>query len=344
MGGRHAVRGSGRIRALIVLLVLFGVLAGGAGGFYLWATGASGPSAPVSLTIAEGANASDVAELLAEKGVVRSALAFRLVAQLRGSGSVIQAGTYDLQTNMRAEDALQALSAGPRPAETLSVTIPEGLRVDQIAERVAEVFAIDRKRFIRLAESGDFVLPPYLPEKADTVEGFLFPKTYEFTPDSDAEGLIEGLLGQFEKEVTSLGWERAGQLGVKPYEVVIIASLIEREARVPEDRAKIASVIYNRLERGMRLQIDATVEYALPEHKARLTYEDYRYESPYNTYLHDGLPPTPIASPGLASMEAALNPADTDFLFYLVVDEAGRHAFTESYDEFLRLKAEVQGG
>jgi len=176
------------------------------------------------------------------------------------------------------------------------------------------------------------------------VEGFLFPKTYELPPDADADAVVQRLLQQFEEDAGGLEWSRADRLGLTPYEVVIVASLIEREARVEEDRRKIASVIYNRMKKGMRLQIDATVQYALPKHKPRLTYEDYEYESPYNTYLNDGLPPTPIASPGLASLEAALRPAKTKFLFYIAVDEEGHHRFTETYDEFLRVKAEVQGG
>jgi UPF0755 protein len=131
---------------------------------------------------------------------------------------------------------------------------------------------------------------------------------------------------------------------VTPYEVVIIASLIEEEARIPEDRPKVAAVIYNRLAREMNLQIDATVLYALPRHKERLTYEDLETPSPYNTYLHPGLPPTPIASPGLASLEAALQPADADYLYYVVIDDSGRHAFTASYEEFLRFKEQAQQG
>ena len=121
-----------------------------------------------------------------------------------------------------------------------------------------------------------------------------------------------------------------------------MASLIEREARAEEDRAKVSAVIYNRLEEGMALQIDATVQYALPEKNRLLTLEDYEYESPYNTYLHPGLPPTPIASPGLASLDAALNPADEDYLYFLVVDpDTGRHVFANTYEEFLRLKQEA---
>ena len=328
-------------------MLLLLVVAGGAGatGLYFWATGTpGGPARAVPIEVPSGATIAEISELLEEKGVVRSAFAFRLVARLRGAPS-IQAGRYELQTNMRPEAALEILDGGPIPEETVTLTIPEGLRVDQVAERVAEVLPVTAKEFLAAAESRRHALPPYLPKRrARSLEGFLFPKTYELPATADADAVIERLLAQFEEEVSGLDWERAERLGLSPYEIVIVASLIEREARVDEDRRKISSVIYNRIEQGMRLQIDATVQYALPEHKARLTYADYEYPSPYNTYLNDGLPPTPIASPGLASIEAALRPAKTNYLFYILVDDDGRHAFTESYDEFLNIKNRVQSG
>jgi UPF0755 protein len=329
------------IGLLILFLVLILMLMG-AGGFYLWSTGASGESRPVTVEIPEGATASDIAELLEGKDVIRSGFAFRLAARVRGLGSSIGAGRYVLQTNMRLGEALDVLEAGPI-VETFMVTIPEGLRLEQVAARVAEKLGLDGKRFLSAAESGEYVLPPYLPEGSPTVEGFLFPKTYEFITDVTEEQVIQRLLDQFGDEVSQLDWSRAGELGLDPYEVVIVASLIEREAMLDKERPKVASVIYNRLRQEMLLQIDATVEYALPEHKNRLTYEDYEYPSPYNTYLNPGLPPTPIASPSLASLRAALRPANTEFLFYLVVDPGtGRHEFAESYQEFLRLKAQAQ--
>jgi UPF0755 protein len=326
---------------MIVLLVMVLMLVG-AGGFYLWATGASGDPRPVTLEIPEGATTSDIAALLQEKKIIRSGFAFRVAARLRGLGSSIGAGRYALETNMPLQETLDVLEQGPI-VETFTVTIPEGLRVEQVAERVAEDLGLSRKEFLASAKSGAHVVPPYLPEGSPSVEGFLFPKTYEFITDVSEDQVIRRLLEQFEEEVGGLDWNTGEGLGFSPYELVIIASLIEREAKVDEERAKIASVIYNRLRQEMLLQIDATVEYALPEHKNRLTYEDYEYPSPYNTYLHPGLPPTPIASPSLASIEAALRPAKTDLLFYLVVDpETGRHAFAETYQEFLNLKAQAE--
>jgi UPF0755 protein len=184
---------------------------------------------------------------------------------------------------------------------------------------------------------------PYLPQEGETLEGFLFPNTYDFLKDSGARDVVSRQLAEFQTETASLPWENAKSLGVSQYEVVIIASMIEREARFPGDRAKVSRVIYNRLERGMRLQIDATVQYALGQNKPVLTYQDLRVQSAYNTYLHSGLPPTPIASPSLASLRAALEPAQGPWLYYLVVDSAGHEFFTSSYQDFLKKKAQVQG-
>ena len=340
MSGAHRARGSAR-RGLLVLLLLLLALPTAAFGVYHYAMGASGPAQPVVVEIPEGATASSAGEILAEAGVVRSALAFRLAATVRGVGGDLQAGSYDLRTNMDVDDVLLVLEQGP-VVDTITVTIPEGLELPEVAGAVAEGLGLDASEFERVAGSGDHALPPYLPEDVDTLEGFLFPKTYEFDPQVGEAQVIARLLAQFEEEVSTLDWSRADALGLTPYEVVVVASMIEREARVEPDRAKVSAVIHNRIEEGMPLQIDATVQYALPEDNRPLTFDDYEFESPYNTYLHAGLPPTPIASPGLASLEAALHPADEDYLYFVVTDpETGEHEFAETYEEFLRLKEQA---
>ena len=338
--GAHRARGSAG-RGLLILLLSLVIMAGGTFAAYRYLTGASGPSRPVAIEVPQGATASDVGDLLEQKGIVRSGFAFRLAAGFQGLGESLMAGRYDLRTNMTVGQALSALEAGPI-VETVSVTIPEGLELPEIAAEVSEVLNVEPSAFVDSATSGEHSLPPYLPEGTGTVEGFLFPKTYEFDPEAQAEQVIATLLAQFEEEASTLDWTQADELGLSAYEVVVVASLIEREARAEEDRAKVSAVIHNRLREGMALQIDATVQYALPEENRLLTLEDYEYESPYNTYLHPGLPPTPIASPGLASHEAALNPAEVDYLYFLVVDpDTGKHQFAETYEEFLRLKEQA---
>jgi UPF0755 protein len=327
---------------LLSLLLLLVAIAGAAGLYYNWATGASGPRQKVELTIPTGATGADVADLLAERDVIRSTFAFNLIARLRGFGGGFQAGKYDsLTTNMTVSEALDALRQGPF-VETVSASFPEGYRLQEIADRAAEQLGISATAFKRAARSGDYSIPPYLPEGTESVEGFLFPNTYDFLTDVDAKGVIERLLEEFDRQARTLPWDQAETLGVSPYEVVTIASMIEREARVPEDRAKIARVIYNRLKEGMALEIDATVQYALGDWEPILI-TDREVDHPYNTYRNPGLPPGPIASPGRASLEAALAPADGPWIYYVVIDAEGHHAFTDSYQEFLRLVDQYQG-
>jgi UPF0755 protein len=341
-GGSHRARGSAARGTLVLFLVLLVLVVGGVGGAYWWATGTSGPPEPIRVEIPEGASAEEVGELLEDAGVIRSSLAFRLTVSIRGLGDELRAGTYRMTTNMSLDDALRVVTAGPAPPKEVAVTIPEGYEVKEIARTVADSLSkVDAERFQRLAESGRFSLPPFLPEGTPTTEGFLFPETYGFRGTAGPNEVVVLLLDQFEEQAAGLPWENARDLGLSPYEIVIVASMIEREAGVDADRPKISAVIHNRLERGMPLQIDATIQYALPEDNRLLTVEDYEYPSPYNTYLHNELPPTPIGSPGVASLRAALAPADEDYLYFVVIDDSGRHGFAETYDEFLRLKEQA---
>jgi len=326
---------------LLVALILLVCLVGAAGGWWAWATGGSGAKDKIVVVIPTGASGAKVASILKEDGVIRNALAFKVMARFRGFGHGFEAGTYtNLTTNMSVAAALAALKKGPLAQKALSALFPEGLTVTQTAQRIQDQLGIPRQQFLSAAKSGTYALPPYLPKGTPTLEGFLFPKTYDFFAGVTSDAVIKKMLAQFSKEVRGLPWSDYRRLGLKSqYQVVIVASMIEREARFPDDRPKIAAVIYNRLKKGMPLQIDATVEYALGTYKPRLTYDDLRVQSPYNTYLHTGLPPTPIASPGLASIEAALSPASGNWLYYIVCDPQGHHAFTSSYSEFLRLKA-----
>jgi UPF0755 protein len=345
--GSKKQRGRERRRSLLILLsifVLLAVLAAAARAYYQWASSGSGPRNPVTIVIPQGATGDEVADLLADKGVIRSAFLFRFVLRLKHlSSSGFEAGEYHLATNMSMDEAIDSLRKGPI-VHSVRVTIPEGLTVDQTARRAAAPLEnVTVKQFQRAAHNVGYPAAPYLPKAGATLEGFLFPNTYDFLKDSDARDVVSRQLAEFQKQTASLPWENAKKLGVSEYEVVIIASLIEREARFQGDREKVARVIYNRLDKGMKLQIDATVQYALGKTKPVLTYQDLTVESPYNTYLHAGLPPTPIASPGLDSLRAALDPAKGPWLYYLVIDSSGHEYFTASYQDFLKKKAQVQG-
>src|SRR4029453_811390 len=331
----HRLRGI--VILLVIILILGGILVAG-GSYYNWATTASGPKTPITVEIPRGATGAEVAELLKEKDVIRSTFIFKLEARFRGFKGGFEAGRYtNLTTNMTISAVLDALKKGPA-VESLTVTFPEGLTIAGNAERAFQKLGIPRKDFLKAAKSGDYSILPFLPEGTKTVEGFLFPNTYDFLKDATADSLIKRLLSQFEHEAAALPWAQARALGVTPFEAVIVASLIEKEARFNPDRPKIARVIYNRLKKGMPLQIDATINYALGR-SGPILIKDRDVPSPFNTYLHVGLTPTPIASPGKASLLAALAPTSGGWLYYVLVDcKTGRHAFATSLSEFNRIR------
>ena len=294
---------------------------------------------PVHVIIEDGDSASRIADKLHENEVITSATLFRVLSWLQGKQEDFKSGNYVFFTGMHYGEVFAMLEAGPN--YQVRLTIPEGLTVEQTAARVSDTMAISAEEFLAAASSGDYDVGLLPQEDQDNLEGFLFPKTYDLAVDAPAREVVEVLLAQFEAETANMDWEKAGEMGVSPYGAVIIASLIEREAILEEERPLVAAVVYNRLSKDMLLQIDATVQYALPEWKDVLTYEDLETPSPYNTYLHKGLPPAPICSPGLASIEAALSPADVDYLYYVATGDGG-HFFTSDYQEFLRVKEEVQ--
>jgi UPF0755 protein len=305
---------------------------------YTWCGGAEGAGTAVTVEVAEGATGDEVAGQLAEAGVTRcGGFVGELLMQRSGRASEIRAGTYDLTTGMTLGAALDVLTVAPVVVPTLDVTIPEGYRITQIADRVASDLKVSAKRLTDLAMSGDLSLPPYLPKGTPTAEGFLFPKTYEFAKSEITPTLVaDRMLEQFATEAQALDLiAGAKDLGYTPYEIVTIASMIEEEARVDRDRDRIAAVIYNRLDIGMTLGIDATLLYDDPTPDGQLSSSDLEVDSPYNTRINAGLPPTPIASPGAASLEAALHPADVPYRYYVLCGADGHHEFSVGYQEFL---------
>jgi UPF0755 protein len=319
-----------RISLVVLLLAIGSVIA--ATRYYQWCQEASGPKRPVSFTVPEGASGGDVVEALHEAGVVRCGLVSEWLLRRSGLSSDILAGEYELTTNMVPEEAFQALTVPPSAVPTVQLTIPEGYRLTQIAERVKEELGIPQGRFLGAAD-GDWSLPPYLPS-GKPLEGFLFPETYEFRKrGTTADDVIERLLGQFESVAEALPWGNAEDMNLTPYEIVIVASMVEEEAKLDDERPVIAGVIYNRIREGMELGIDATLLYDDPTPDGQLSISDLHYDSPYNTRLRPGLPPTPIASPGLASLRAALEPDDTPYLYYVLCGADGHHRFGRTLAE-----------
>jgi UPF0755 protein len=292
----------------------------------------------VRVAIQPGTSVAGIAGILEREQVLSSARVFRLYLKVRGSDS-FQAGEYGLRRRMGMSDALAVLEGGPEVAFS-PLIIPEGFTLTEMAEVVGKLPGRSGEKFLELARSGT-IRSRWQPASVDTLEGLLFPDTYLVTDKEDEAAIIRRLLGRFDEVAAEVGLEAGPRpAGLDPYETIVAASLVETEGKVADDRPLIASVIENRLERGMRLQIDATVLYALGRHKSRVLFKDLEVDSPYNTYKVDGLPPTPIGAPGRAALEAMLDPADEDYLYYVLIDKDGRHAFAETPAEFERLKAE----
>ncbi|MFY9586565.1 MAG: endolytic transglycosylase MltG [Actinomycetota bacterium] len=325
---------------LVVFLLVILIPLGALGGYAVKVSGGSGTGREVSVVIEPGSSASTIAATLEDAGVIKAAWLFRLYARVKGTAKNLKPGEYVFRRNMGYGAVVALLEKGPK-IEFTRATVPEGKTVRETAAILGKVGYFTADQFLAEATNGTHKVYNQR-ARLKNLEGFLFPKTYDFKEGTTAGEAIDILLRQYEKETSTLDWSRASKLGVNAYQIMVIASMIEREARVEKDRAKVARVIYNRIERGMRLQIDATVQYGIflktGSYKNPLLTEDYKFSSPYNTYLIDGLPPAPIASPGLASIKAALNPADGKWLYYVLINDKGEHGFAETYDEFVRLK------
>jgi UPF0755 protein len=294
------------------------------------------PGQPVTFIVRTGEGSVEIGRNLRDAGVVDSVNRFRDVAEKRGLDGSLKPGTYRLFTGMSFDAVLDILARGPSTGTPL--TIPEGWTVAQIAAKLAGTEQFTKDDVDKALKSKDLNVP-YRPEGVTSLEGLLFPETYGVEKDDTAESVLQDMLDQLEIVLQRQDLSAVPR-GLNTYQLLIVASMIEREAKIPADRPKIAAVIYNRLAIDKRLEIDATVEYAVRHGK--LTAKDLTSSSPYNTYTHDGLPPTPIAAPGEAAIQAALKPADGDWIYYVLSDKDGSHAFTRSYQEFLRLKAEAR--
>ena len=349
MSGRGKVR---KGRLFLVMFVLGLIMAGCTAVVNNLIGGADLASDTVTVEVPEGVGAGGVADLLESEGVIRSATIFKLQARLDDRASRIRPGTYEFEPGASFDEILTALTEVPEAAPSFRVTIPEGLNVEQTLERIADAEDSPfRKRQLRRALSRVALpawVPQELPEEAEPFEGMLFPSTYDFLLAAAPEDVLSQLVEQTEKVM-----DRVGVPAEERYSTLIKASLIERETRVREEQPIVSSVIHNRLEQGMRLQIDATVVYAKGETVNRVLTSDLQIQSPWNTYVVDGLPPTPISGAGESAIQAAANPEETDFLFYVVDDrDTGSHAFAETLEEHNRnvqeyreeRAAEQQGG
>ena len=299
------------------------------------------PGFAVTVIVPKGAGSGQIGQQLAEKGVVANANKFRLETERAGADGKLQAGSYKLATGMPDELVIKKLLAGPA-ADTITVTIPEGFIIDQIAARMAAKTGVSETEFKSLAKGGakDFAANhPYLKDAyRQSLEGYLFPKTYAFKKGITAREAIEVMLDQFDKEMAGVDLSYAKSKNLTLPDIVTVASIIEREAKLQKERPKVAAVVYNRLHLGMRLQMCSTIVYVTHGDKLRLTDADLQIDSPYNTYRNPGLPPGPISNPGLASLKAAAKPSKTKAIYYVLTGHDGSHTFADNNVDFLKAK------
>ena len=278
-----------------------------------------------------------VAKQLKDAGIIKYKGLFELYCSVSHAKTKIDPGTYELSTNYDYRALVKKMQVGSGAMVTTKVTIPEGYTMEQIFHKLEDENVCSYDDLMDAAANYSYnysFIDQSMQGDAKRLEGFLFPDTYEFYQGMQASSAINKFLENFHDRLTAEMLEKADERGMTMQEVVTVASMIEKEAANDDERAMIAAVIYNRIEAGMPLQIDSTIIYVLPEHKDVLTVEDTKIDSPYNTYQNKGLPPTPIANPGLASIKATLSPASTQALYYALDAESGTHKFFTNYGEF----------
>jgi peptidoglycan lytic transglycosylase G len=349
-------------RLLVVLFALAVIGVGVAVGFFVLGDSSSflstsvgqlaDPMAPMDpndsnkivITIPPGSTAGDIGAELQQEGLVRSSLFFRIAADQAGVGSSLAAGDYELSKSMSTPEIVQVLAKG-EVKRGLIATIPEGWRSEQIADRLDSTGISSRDEFLQ-AVSAPASVPDFdlLPQPAPArLEGYLFPQTYEVRQRVSGADAADMMLKMFNQRIGNV-LQSPPESGLNATQVITLASIVEREAKVPSERATIASVYLNRLKQNMPLQADPTVQYAAATRDGAaaaaynywrpLTDADLGLDSPYNTYLHSGLPPGPICNPGEASIRAVLQPAQTDYLYFVATtDGSGTHLFARTLDE-----------
>ncbi len=278
-----------------------------------------------------------VAKQLKDAGIIKYKGLFELYCSVSHAKTKIDPGTYELSTNYDYRALVKKMQVGSGAMVTTKVTIPEGYTMEQIFHKLEDENVCSYDDLMDAAANYSYnysFIDQSMQGDAKRLEGFLFPDTYEFYQGMQASSAINKFLENFHDRLTAEMLEKADERGMTMQEVVTVASMIEKEAANDDERAMIAAVIYNRIAAGMPLQIDSTIMYVLPEHKDVLTVEDTKIDSPYNTYQNKGLPPTPIANPGLASIKATLSPASTQALYYALDAESGTHKFFTNYGEF----------
>lgn len=292
------------------------------------------------ITIVPGMSGRDVTQLLYEQQLIKRPNLFHGLLRLTKADQRLKAGEYLLSASMRPLQIIGRLNAGN--IVTHKVMIPEGYQIKEIAALLAEAGFVDENRFLTLAYNATLVYgdQPPLDLPIESLEGYLFPDTYRFAKGQSEESIIKHMVDRFITVVTPVIEPYLDQTDLTLHEVVTLASIVEKEVVVDEERSIVAGVYLNRLRINMPLQADPTVRYVMTENRSRVLYRDLEIDSPYNTYMYNKLPPGPIASPGLSSILAVLEPADVDYLYFVARGD-GTHQFSKTYNEHLQARKEL---
>jgi UPF0755 protein len=316
------------MKKYILLFVVFVFFASIFAGFQFLNSSPNEKISSTLFTIHMGQTIVQIAGDLKRKGYIRSELFFISLIRLSGNARKVKSGQYNLYSGMRSTEILQKLVRGV--VATIKFTIPEGFTIQQIADLLEKEGVASSEQFIESTKYPEILEKYKIP--FNNAEGFLFPDTYIVAKDLAAEQIVELMIERFFTNLQKISSREFEEEEMK--KLVIIASLVEKEARLDSERPVISAVFYNRLEKGKRLESCATIQYILGKTKERLLYSDLRIESPYNTYLNGGLPPGPISNPGFGSLKAAIEPADVSYLFF-VSKKDGSHYFSTTYEEHL---------
>ncbi|MBN2260856.1 MAG: endolytic transglycosylase MltG [Clostridiales bacterium] len=287
------------------------------------------------IVIPSGASSDKIADILLDNELITNKLVFKETAKEMGADTKFQAGTYHLMQSMDMNTIIDIISKGKTYEEILTITIPEGFELNQIVKRIEDLGIATEDQIMDVLKNDQFSYKFLEYVNRDFyLEGFLFPDTYIIKEDATAHEVIDKMLNRFDSIFKDDYYLKMDEMNMTMNEIITLASIIEREAKLDSERAIISSVFHNRLDINMKLQSCATIQYALGERKEILTYNDLEIQSDYNTYKYYGLPPAPIASPGEKSIVAALYPDDTEYLFFVTTEKNdGSHYFSKTYEE-----------
>ncbi|WP_139490369.1 endolytic transglycosylase MltG [Brevibacillus dissolubilis] len=339
-----------RVFFSFLLLILLG---GAAAGFYLYSELQPAQSAEnaqtKTITIPPGTSVRSIGEILHNEGIIKNAALFAYYTKWEGKSNQLKAGEYQLSGGQPLDEVVRTLVNGNATSEALRFTIPEGYNVKQIAERLASKGLVDKETFLKEVNEGNFSEFPFVSSipanngRQYRLEGYLFPETYEVRKGATEHEIIAKMLSQFEKETAEL----AAQLQARNMsldDAVILASIVEREVVVDEERPIVAGVFMNRIRDNWMLQSCATVQFVLGKQRDRITFEDLKINNPYNTYINPGLPPGPIASPGRTSLQAVALPAEHEYFFFVTKkDGSSEHLFARTFAEHQKNDAKSRG-